>query len=198
MVKYRRWYDSLIERARRRNLDGYCERHHVTPRALGGHNGEIVRLTYREHFLAHWLLTKFTTGYERRKMLYALQRMAHCKGGQSYVASWQYAVAKRANRDASMGNKYAVGKSHPHTPEFKAALSARNKGNTFGAKKPPGFGEGQRQALLGKRHTPERIANIKAAQQARRQKEEADGLLKLSPKVMRQRERRAQFRATGG
>lgn len=42
--------------------DGYYERHHITPKSLGG-TDEAANLTYlsgRAHFLAHWLLYKAT------------------------------------------------------------------------------------------------------------------------------------------
>ena len=49
--KYRRWHDQIMDRAQPRALDGYCERHHIVPRALGGSDAKsnIVKLTYREH-----------------------------------------------------------------------------------------------------------------------------------------------------
>jgi hypothetical protein len=97
-TKYRRWYDSLMARARNRELDCYCERHHVVPRSLIKAFGlkraaamvfqrvpksvnapeNLVKLTYREHFLAHWLLKMMTKGAKdsvRRKMLKALSKM---------------------------------------------------------------------------------------------------------------------------
>jgi hypothetical protein len=48
-------------------LDDYCEVHHIQPRALGGSDdpSNLVKLTYREHFLMLWLLTKILKGRER-------------------------------------------------------------------------------------------------------------------------------------
>ena len=63
--RYRRWYDALMAKARARNsLNGYSERHHIKPKSLGGSDvrSNIVRLTYREHYLAHWMLTKLKRG----------------------------------------------------------------------------------------------------------------------------------------
>jgi len=60
--KYTRWYNQLIEQAKVRVLprDVYTEKHHVIPKSLGGDNSiyNLVRLTAREHFVCHWLLTK--------------------------------------------------------------------------------------------------------------------------------------------
>lgn len=71
--KYKRWYYALMRKAVARGRpSGYSEKHHIVPKALGGGNdaANIVRLTFREHFVAHWLLTKFTKGIARQKMLY--------------------------------------------------------------------------------------------------------------------------------
>lgn len=59
-MNYQAIYNSLIERGRNRLLDGYSERHHIIPRCMGGNNNpeNLVKLTAREHFLAHRLLTK--------------------------------------------------------------------------------------------------------------------------------------------
>ena len=34
--KYKSWYDSIIQKAKVRNLSGYKEKHHILPRCLGG------------------------------------------------------------------------------------------------------------------------------------------------------------------
>ena len=53
------------------------EKHHIIPRSFGGGNtkNNIVKLTAREHFLCHLLLTKMTTGVNRHKMLHAFMLM---------------------------------------------------------------------------------------------------------------------------
>jgi hypothetical protein len=98
--KYQRWYDSIVEQAKGRRLDVYYERHHVTPRALGGSDDSdnLVDLTYREHFLVHWLLTKMCDGQARRAMVYALHCMTMSLTGR-VVSAWQFEIAKRAVKD---------------------------------------------------------------------------------------------------
>jgi len=63
-----------------RTVDGYIERHHIIPRSLGGKNNteNIVKLTAKEHFVCHRLLTKITEGDAQRKMIYAMNKML-CK-----------------------------------------------------------------------------------------------------------------------
>lgn len=147
--KYRVWHDSIINCAKMRTISGYVERHHIIPRSLSGINlkTNIVRLTYREHFLVHWLLTKFVTGNAQRKMLCALFRMGQiAKSHGRITASWRYAVGRRAIRDARLGKiegprseetkekirRAALGRKHG--PETRAKLSKLHKGKKLSEK----------------------------------------------------------------
>jgi hypothetical protein len=59
-VDYKKHYDSLIERAKERILNGYVETHHVIPVCIGGDDDKknLVQLTAEEHYVAHQLLHK--------------------------------------------------------------------------------------------------------------------------------------------
>lgn len=78
-MDYNKLYRRFIEsRPHRKKVAGDgLERHHILPRSLGGKNTKdnIVALTSREHFIAHRLLHKFTTGMDKSKMAYALHRL---------------------------------------------------------------------------------------------------------------------------
>ena len=69
MNKYEKWYAAITNRAKTRLLESYTESHHIKPRSLGGDDSldNLVQLTAREHFICHWLLTKFTSGDDRVK-----------------------------------------------------------------------------------------------------------------------------------
>jgi NUMOD3 motif len=167
--KYRRWYDALIARARARGLvDDYTERHHVIPRCLGGSNkrDNLVDLTFREHFLVHWLLIKFTEGDAKRRMNFAMIRMGqrHLHKRRA-ISGWQYARAQVAFRESGLtssrkgtkqtpewiammrermtGNKFAQGMRH--SPETRALMSEQRRGNkhSLGRK----LSEGHRAAI---------------------------------------------------
>jgi hypothetical protein len=75
--KYTKWYNSIIYSAKSRTAIGYLEKHHIIPKSLGGPNSKdnLVKLTAREHFICHWLLTKMTTGQNKMKMCMALVSM---------------------------------------------------------------------------------------------------------------------------
>jgi hypothetical protein len=75
-MDYKNNYDDLINNAKSRaaEKDGYYEMHHIVPRSLGGSNSKenLVRLTAREHYIAHYLLWKMTGS---REMAFAFWRM---------------------------------------------------------------------------------------------------------------------------
>ncbi len=61
-MDYENIYNNLIIRAQNRILDAeqYYEKHHIIPKCLGGNDVDtnLIRLTGREHFVAHQLLCK--------------------------------------------------------------------------------------------------------------------------------------------
>lgn len=148
--KYRRWYFQICDRARGRFAGSDMERHHVLPKSLGGTNAaaNLVFLTYREHFLAHWLLTKLTTGNLQRKMNYALSMMARNPGFR-IITSWQYERAKIACIAALRGRKIS------DKTRSRMSATARNRSEEYRAK--------QSAAHLGKKPSAETRAKLSAA-----------------------------------
>jgi predicted transcriptional regulator len=77
--KYYNWYNKIIDNALKRNVfqNKYFEKHHIIPKSLGGTNKKenLVTLSAREHYVSHWLLTKFTNGINKRRMSFAFLRM---------------------------------------------------------------------------------------------------------------------------
>ncbi len=59
-MNYTKLYNSIIDNRKKVTFDGYTERHHIVPKCLGGSDSRsnIVRLSAREHFICHYLLTK--------------------------------------------------------------------------------------------------------------------------------------------
>ena len=53
-------YNSFIGALKEQTIDGYCEIHHIIPRSSGGTNSKdnLIALTARQHFIAHWILWK--------------------------------------------------------------------------------------------------------------------------------------------
>jgi hypothetical protein len=62
-MNYQKIYQSLTKSRQEIRESTRCvgfELHHIVPKCMGGSNEKenLVLLTYREHFIAHWLLTK--------------------------------------------------------------------------------------------------------------------------------------------
>lgn len=82
-------------------LDSF-EKHHIVPRSLGGDNtkNNIVRLTVREHFIAHLLLRRMCVSKEHsQKMNYALHMF--CANRKTKLTSRQFAAGRNALRTAN-------------------------------------------------------------------------------------------------
>ena len=71
--KYLVWYEKLCS-VEFSGKDSHV--HHILPKSLGGTDDpkNLVRLSYRQHFVAHRLLMKITSGSNRSKMAFALMR----------------------------------------------------------------------------------------------------------------------------
>ena len=78
-MNYKRIYEDLIASAKTKNTcpTTYYEKHHILPKSMGGSDDQsnLVKLTPRQHFIAHRLLTKFTTGKDRFRMIKAVTMM---------------------------------------------------------------------------------------------------------------------------
>lgn len=101
-------YNRMIKRAKTRNKpECYVEKHHVWPRSIYG-EGEMVFLTAKEHFIAHFLLWKlFKKRYGEKhrktyKMAHAFKQMTLNPHGNRYVSN-SFAIAIEAANEAKRG-----------------------------------------------------------------------------------------------
>lgn len=75
-MNYNKLYSRFIESKRSRPLvkeSGY-DLHHIQPKSLGGKDNKtnLVKLTYREHYIAHRILVKMYKGKDKMKMSFSL------------------------------------------------------------------------------------------------------------------------------
>ena len=78
-MNYKKIYFSIIENRKLNPLLGYTEEHHILPRCLGGDDtaNNLVRLSPREHYICHLLLTKmYPIGPSHYKMVKAICMMS--------------------------------------------------------------------------------------------------------------------------
>jgi hypothetical protein len=135
--KYSRYYARLIEKARseprKKGQGTYYEVHHAVPKSMGGGLGSnLVLLTGREHFLAHLLLVRMTTGPDNRKMCHALwQFCVRGSGGLRHVpTSRQFAESRKLKAEATKEQMTGMIISDAH----RAKISAARMGVSTGAR----------------------------------------------------------------
>lgn len=119
--KYTDWYFKIINNARLKPFVEVknTEVHHITPRSLGGTNEKInlIRLTYREHYLCHLLLTKMVLGESKYKMAWALMLLSSKRKVKN---SHQFDKARRILSKASI--------NRPKSTEWRKNMSIRMSG----------------------------------------------------------------------
>ena len=130
-MDYQKIYDNLIKKRIENPPTEKFERHHIVPRSLGGSDDKenIVKLTLREHYIAHLLLCRIHRGTRNYfSMLRALNMMKAGREG-SYIKNsrmFEYFRADfiRAMSEAQSGeNNSNYGKSWHYHPELKLSKS---------------------------------------------------------------------------
>lgn len=113
--KYTSIYFSLIETRKSRDLmnDEYYEKHHIIPKTLGGSDidSNLVFLTYREHVIAHYLLTKMTDCINLKKMQMAFTAMIYLRNedNKRSIPSLRYLeIAKKYAIEGKKGRKHSI------------------------------------------------------------------------------------------
>lgn len=125
--KYTKVYNAIIERAKNRELDSYFEKHHIVPQSLGGNNDEenIVKLTAREHFICHLLLTKMVEGSNKSKMYQAAWMMASCIGKNQKRYKINNRLYEKLKVEMSLVKKSIVTWNKGITPSDETRLKLR-------------------------------------------------------------------------
>lgn len=135
-----------MERSKSRRLSGYCERHHIIPRCMGGNSdpGNIVRLTPEEHFVAHQLLVKMHHGHiglvwalsamcnQTSTMPRANKRYGWLRRRLAETLRARYSgkpLSKEHRRKLSEAAKARI--RVPHSDYTKRKISAAHKGRVF-------------------------------------------------------------------
>lgn len=144
-MNYKKIYDNLItsrfivknDRISLKKLGNYYEAHHIIPKCKGGKNSidNIVLLTAREHFLAHWLLWLI---YRDRQTALGFHKMLSSNNKQKRITSAKgYEEAREAYRITNIGNTYGkgskgnVGKKHSKEQNENHAKTMKGENNPF-------------------------------------------------------------------
>ena len=162
-MNYEAHYNTLIERANTRLLEGYTEQHHVVPRCLGGRDDadNLVRLTAEEHYVAHQLLVKMNPGH--KGLAFAAYMMGTTRQNNK-TYGWLRKQASAAQTGTKLSRETrakmsASGRGKILTEEHKARIGAAHKG----MKRPEGTGDKISAAITGFKHTEETRAKMSAS-----------------------------------
>lgn len=130
--KYTRCYFAITSYRKQNPATGYTENHHIHPESLGGSNKKdnMVRLTAREHYVCHLLLTKMLVGEPKKRMCYAFRSMHRKKDGmERYMpGSHIYKITREAmdftaSEESRQKMRDSAKRRAPATKEHRENLS---------------------------------------------------------------------------
>lgn len=157
----------------------YGEVHHIWPKSLGGGNEpeNLVRLTAKEHYIAHHLLTKIFP--DCREIVFAFNQMCGRIGAKGvyvsprvYAEARENAAAAQRGRKASAETRNKIGEAQrgktlsathraklsaanlgkPKSKEHRAKMSESHKGLHSGSKHPnwgkPSYNRSEQQYIF--------------------------------------------------
>jgi len=142
-MDYRKIYDQIIERARYREIQGYCETHHIIPSSVGGRDIDEnkVKLTAREHFICHWILHTLFPKNDKLFMAFHMMCIVSSGNQKRYIPSSriiEYSKIEQSNRMKGKPGYWkdkkredVSGINHPtfKNPEIKKSISRKLKGH---------------------------------------------------------------------
>ena len=158
MGTYKEFINNILKtRGRFSCGEEYHERHHITPKCMGGtdNNDNLIDLYAHEHFIAHKLLAQENS--DNTRLVYAWWMMAHVKSDnqQREITPEEYEIARKAfskmhskviskalkGHIVSAESREKISKNHAdvsaennpmygrhHTEEAKLKVSNANKG----------------------------------------------------------------------
>lgn len=135
-MNYQKIYNSIVSNSD--SADEYTENHHIVPKCLGGSNDKsnLVRLSYRKHFVCHWLLCKIYPSNHKLKAAFGKMLQA-TKNNQRIVTSKHFDAVKRQLKNVRY-NWLAdhIEKHGPWNKGKKGSQVAWNKGLKTGTRNP--------------------------------------------------------------
>jgi hypothetical protein len=136
-----------MRKTKDRNLEGYIEKHHIFPQSIFGKNKFTVKLTAREHFIAHLLLWK---DYKKRcgpkhkntiRMALALGGMIYGQNYDRKINSHIFQILRKEAAKALSIRSKGIPKSETHRKNIRLAkLGDKNPLYGITGKDNPNFG----------------------------------------------------------
>lgn len=178
-MNYQRIYNELIESSKTRgDMTIYVEKHHVIPRCMGGvdDDNNLVRLTYREHILAHRLLHIIYPDNVSLSRAFFAMTCLPLKSRIDNSGVWYNSRLLAEARESILGipksettkekiRKFNTGLKHePHTDETREKIKNSNlehwlthKNSMIGIPRSDGIKEKISKAKLGNKYGPQPV-----------------------------------------
>lgn len=195
-MDYLKVYNSLIEKGKNKTFDDneYFEVHHIQPKSIGGTDDSenLVKLSAREHFVAHWLLFRL---YPTNKQIAAAFHITafgtNCrntrKKHQGYIPSSRaIAEARLAKVIHNRGSKHSSDTIKKMKDTWDKKIKDGYVGPTTGRKTSDETKLKQRNAKLGKSRSTEIIDKIRNTK-LNNSKEQRELKIKLREEKLKQK-----------
>ena len=128
-MDYKKVYDALMEKRRSNPVpnDEYGERHHIVPRSEGGTDDgdNLVRLTAREHYIAHLLLAKIYSDVKMYSAVIYMQCRTNTQNREYKFNSRLYEKMRLKFSDKQRGMK--IGTRHWYSPSMNKYFQTKEK-----------------------------------------------------------------------
>ena len=154
--RYQRFMDTL----KGQSVDGYCEVHHIVPRSLGGSDDadNLIRLTARQHFVAHWMLARALGGSASRAFF-----MMSNFGKYGKVNSTTYDIARQEYAEQVSQQLKGKPSQCPFSEETKQKMREAKLGRSLREETKQKL----RIAMLGQKRGPEFSAKVSEAKRGK-------------------------------
>lgn len=153
-MDYSKIYSQLIERAKNRELDCYIEIHHIVPRCFGGsdESSNLVKLTAREHFIAHLLLCKIYPNHKGLRLALWMMVNVKDKNQERYFPNSRLYEMIRIEYSKSIKGINNPNYNKRHSDDTKKKMSQKAKERI-----------GEKNSFYGKTHSLETKEKIKGS-----------------------------------
>lgn len=143
-LHYLNRYNKFIGALKEQTINGYYELHHIIPKSSGGSNDKsnLVALTARQHYIAHWMLWK-AYGENMTRAFFMMSSV----GRYERVSSKTY---DKARKDYSQQVKIQMA-NKPNVPKFTLEHREKLRQAKLGRKLSEETKEKIRQSRLGKK-----------------------------------------------
>ena len=186
-MDYQKLYDDLINKARcesRAKVRGgaYFEAHHIVPRCVGGGghvrewktHSNIILLTAKEHFLAHYYLIKIYP--ENSKLTFAFWGMCN-RANRYHERNYSEMLNFSEIYEEARIKASAALQGRPTSPETRAKISTARKGKKLS----PEVKANMSTVRKGKKRGPQSLEHKANISQAKRGKPSPKKGRKLGP-----------------